>query len=407
MSVVGKQLPVVVIGGGLAGLTTLLALHRAGIPSYLFEQQERVTTPEPSATVSLWSNAARILDRLGAGTRIRLQGLPTLELHIYDAISRSLLRKWDLLKGDLYSHGTEIVPVPRNVLRQILIEMLPPDSVIFGTKFESFVEHGDHVQVKFDKVGDIRASALIGCDGVFSKVRKAMGIHLEPKYAGYTTWRSIVKFSDLEKFPFFTGRELWGAGCRFGTLVVNPDMIYWYRFRYAIANAEPGQIFLRPFRPRLLERFQGWPFLCEDLIRNSNEFDIRRYDVYHWPTLFQWVKGRVTLVGDAAHPVTPNMHQGTCMSIEDAACLAQMIAKYGLQDTQALEMYSATRWRRAQSIVLASKIVGHWGCWEHPLALSFRNLLLTYPFVYWIWLRLLKKNSFDNTVPFTLPFSSL
>jgi hypothetical protein len=81
-----------------------------------------------------------------------------------------------------------------------------------------------------------------------------------------------VNFSDTKNYPFFIGKEYWGAGSRFGTLVVNPDRIYWY----AIANAEPGQIFLRPFRPQLLKRFQGWPYLCEDLIRSSNEFDIRR-----------------------------------------------------------------------------------------------------------------------------------
>ncbi|EME26855.1 Zeaxanthin epoxidase, chloroplastic [Galdieria sulphuraria] len=398
-----KGRPVIIVGGGLAGLTTALALHRAGVRCFVFEQQEELTAVEPSAAVSLWSNASAILDRLGAGTKARMHGMPTLELQIYDVKNRTLLKKWNLLKEHLSYNGTEIVPVPRDILRQILSELLPPDTVFFGAKFQSYLDRGSYVQVRFDKYGEFEGSFLIGCDGVFSKVRKTMGINLEPKYAGYTTWRSIVNFSDTKHFPFFTGKELWGAGSRFGTLVVNPDRIYWY----AIANAAPGQIFLRPFRPQLLQRFQGWPFLCEDLIRNSNEFDIRRYDVYNWPTLGNWTRGRATLVGDAAHPVTPNMHQGTCMSIEDAAYLAQMVSKYGLEDNRALEVYSAVRSRHAQSIVLASRVVGQWGSWQHPAALGARNLLLTYPFIYWIWHKLLKRSNVDFKFPFTLPFTSL
>jgi 2-polyprenyl-6-methoxyphenol hydroxylase-like FAD-dependent oxidoreductase len=272
MLVTGKSRPVIIIGGGLAGLTTALALHRVGIPCVVFEQQEELTAVEPSAAVSLWSNASAILDRLGAGTKARMHGMPTLELEIYDVKKGTLLKKWNLLKEHLYSCSTEIIPVPRDILRQILCEQLPPDTVVFGAKFQSYVDRGSYVQVKLDNLGEINGSFLIGCDGVYSKVRKAMGFHLEPKYAGYTTWRSIVNFSDTKNYPFFIGKEYWGAGSRFGTLVVNPDRIYWY----AIANAEPGQIFLRPFRPQLLKRFQGWPYLCEDLIRSSNEFDIRR-----------------------------------------------------------------------------------------------------------------------------------
>lgn len=89
---------------------------------------------EPSAAASLWSNACAILDRLGAGTKTRLYGMPTLKLEIYDVKNRFLLKQWDLLKGHLNSIGTEIVPVPRDILRQILLELLPPDTVVFGAK---------------------------------------------------------------------------------------------------------------------------------------------------------------------------------------------------------------------------------------------------------------------------------
>jgi hypothetical protein len=89
---------------------------------------------EPSAAVSLWSNASSILDRLGAGTKARLHGMPTLELQIYDVKNHTLLKKWNLLEGHFYSSNTEIIPVPRDVLRQILSELLPPDTVVFGAK---------------------------------------------------------------------------------------------------------------------------------------------------------------------------------------------------------------------------------------------------------------------------------
>jgi 2-polyprenyl-6-methoxyphenol hydroxylase-like FAD-dependent oxidoreductase len=134
MLVTGKSRPVIIIGGGLAGLTTALALHRVGIPCVVFEQQEELTAVEPSAAVSLWSNASAILDRLGAGTKARMHGMPTLELEIYDVKKGTLLKKWNLLKEHLYSCSTEIIPVPRDILRQILCEQLPPDTVVFGAK---------------------------------------------------------------------------------------------------------------------------------------------------------------------------------------------------------------------------------------------------------------------------------
>mmetsp|Transcript_1180 Transcript_1180/g.3659 ORF Transcript_1180/g.3659 Transcript_1180/m.3659 type:complete len:271 (+) Transcript_1180:416-1228(+) len=236
-----------------------------------------------------------------------------------------------------------------------------------------FVQHEDRVDVHFANGDSIEAAILVGADGLYSKVRSRMGLKSSFNYAGYTTWRGVADIGcNLNDFPLQLGREIWGVGKRFGTMLISPGRIYWY----AVANAKPGEIFLRPFREKLLKRFQDWPFKCTELIECTEERDITRYDVQERLQSFPWTNRRVVLIGDAAHPITPNMHQGTCIAIEDGYYLAQMLAEYGVRDTLGLEMYERVRKPRCLEVANRSWKIGRFTQSEHPVACYLRNRLV-------------------------------
>jgi len=195
-------------------------------------------------------------------------------------------------------------------------------------------------------------------------------------YAGYTLFRAVADIEPTDAFPRGLGREIWGPGMRFGTMMVqraaHEDRLYWY----AAVNARENELFLRPFRPALSRRFRGWPYLTQELIEATAEMDILRHDVREYePASFGWTRGRVAVLGNAAHPMTPNLHQSTSMSVEDGFCVAHMVAVHGVEGG-AFEKYERLRKARTLSFVMNSRKVGYVAQMEHPTACQARDFVL-------------------------------
>ena len=176
--------------------------------------------------------------------------------------------------------------------------------------------------------------------------------------------------------PFDLGRltpgETWGRGRRFGQWGMAGGRAYWY------ATAERAR---GPGRPApgpqagLLDLFRGWHAPIEALIEATEEAAILRNDVYDRPPLRRWSVGRVTLLGDAAHPMTPDLGQGACQAIEDAVILADCLA--GSEDiAAALRAYESRRIPRTSRVVRESRRAGTIAQWSNPLACKFREALL-------------------------------
>ena len=212
----------------------------------------------------------------------------------------------------------------------------------------------------------MRGDVLIGADGLNSVVRAAVHGPAPPRYAGCTAWRAVV--------PFDTSRvlagETWGSGNVFGLVPISGSRVYWY----AAMNVPEGGRSPRP-KAELKAVFGRWHAPIGDLIEAADEGSILRNDIYDRPVLKTWGRGRLTLVGDAAHPMTPFMGQGACQALEDAVALGRCLSSGG-DVVAALRDYERQRIPRANAFVTRSRLAGRIARVSNPVLAAIRNAAL-------------------------------
>ncbi len=229
----------------------------------------------------------------------------------------------------------------------------------------TFSEGPDAVDVETNQ-GRIRASALIGADGIHSAVRAQLFGERAPRYAGYTCWRGIAELPD----PAGPGVmfERWGRGRRFGLVPISATRSYFF----ATMNAEAGGVDEADPIETLRQLFGEFGEPVQRLLAATPSEAVLRNDIIDLPPLPSWTRGRVTLLGDAAHAMTPNMGQGACQAIEDGVTLA---ACFDGSVEDALASYEARRRGRALSFVKRSWTLGRIGQWTSPAAVLLRNAI--------------------------------
>ena len=187
-----------------------------------------------------------------------------------------------------------------------------------------------------------------------------------PRYAGCTAWRSVVPFEHER----IRASETWGDGNLFGQVPISGNRVYWY----AAKNCPEGGRSLHA-KQDLRAIFGGWHEPIGDLIEAADESTILRNDIYDRPPLQTWGKGRITLVGDAAHPMTPFLGQGACPALEDAVVLGDCLSNTA--DVPAgLQEYERRRVPRANAFVVRSRWVGQMARVRNPILVAMRNGLL-------------------------------
>jgi len=228
-----------------------------------------------------------------------------------------------------------------------------------------YAQDADSVEVRLDDGTKVHTDLLVGADGLRSRVRAQMVADGEPLYAGYTSWRGVAAAAEL--LPGAETSETWGRGARFGIVPIGHGEVYWF----AVAAAPPGGADT-DVKAELLQRYRGWHAPIQELISATPADRIVRTDITDRPPISRWVDGRVALLGDAAHPMTPNLGQGGCQAIEDAVVLAECLS--GHSDLPAaLAEYQTRRVPRANGIVSASLRVGKMAQWSNPLACRLRD----------------------------------
>lgn len=349
----------IVIGGGIGGLAAAIGLAEAGLEVAVYE---RAAVPgEVGAGLTLWANAVRALEQIGAGAILGPISAPELEGGI---------RRPDgsLIVGMGRRDAAPLaVVVHRAELHAALLAHAGPGSVHFGKTLAAVEQHAAGVRARFADGTSAVADLLIGADGLRSTVRAHLHGDTPPRYAGYTAWRAVVPFDPNRLVP----GELWGRGERFGQVPMRDGRTYWF----AVQTAPEGGRSPNGEQAELLRSFAGWHPSVTALIAAAPAEAIMRHDVYDRPPLARWGTGRLTLLGDAAHPMTPNLGQGACQALEDAAVLARTLR--GAADVPAaLRRYEQLRAARTRSIVLQSRRIGQVAHWRNPLAVGLRTGLL-------------------------------
>ena len=365
-----------IIGGGIGGVSTALALRRFGIDSLIFERAPRPA--EVGAGISLWGNAIAALRAFGAADAVVARGEPMGIGELRTASGR-LLSSSDMADADARLGEPSILLHRADLLEALLGALGTTDptapfgsgraAVHFGHRFTGLEQDGAGVTASFENGRRERGDVLIGADGINSAVRAAIIGDGPARYSGYTCWRAVADVpADLVPARYVC--EYWGRGQRFGITRIGRGRVYWY----ATQNAAPEG---RDASPRaahehLRALFSAW---CEPIPRVVELTDpgaIIRNDIVDRPPRRGWSKGRAVLIGDAAHPTTPNVGQGACMAIEDALVLARLLAGHA-DPREAVPGFEAIRYPRTAAITNVSWRLGRVGQWGSPLLCAVRD----------------------------------
>ncbi|MDG4839516.1 FAD-dependent oxidoreductase [Micromonospora sp. WMMD967] len=355
----------VVVGGGIGGLSAALALHRHGWRVTVLERAAELR--EVGAGLSLMANAVRGLDALGLGPALRDGGHGEAPGGIRDRHGRWLSRvdATEMVR----QLGTTALGVHRATLHRTLREALPASSLHTDATVEHVESGPDHAEVRYQGPHGpqtLRADLVVGADGLRSRVRAQLWPrHPGPVYAGSTAWRAAIAFPDPVPAAI-----TWGPGAEFGMVPIGDGQLYWY----AALNAPPGGHALDELAA-LRERFGDWHDPIPALMAATPPGVVLRNDIHHLAApLPTYVRGRVALLGDAAHAMTPNLGQGAGQAIEDAVVLGAVCSAGATAVPAALAAYDEQRRPRSQAVARASFIAGRFGQQlRNPIAVAVRD----------------------------------
>lgn len=343
----------IVIGGGIGGLTAAAALGSRGWTVRLLE---RAPTLEPVGSgLAMMPNALRALDTLGIGDRVR--GLATFA---GDGGVRRPGGGWlsrTSAEAAAERFGDPTVVMPRATLVDLLRDLLDPAELHLGVTVESASPDGTVATA----AGEERADLVVAADGIGSRVRSSLFPgHPEPRYTGLTAWRLLAE--DPHRTGAFS--ETWGRGLVFGVNPIAEGRVYCY----ATAPAPAGTT-APDERRELLRLFGTWHDPIPELLARADPAGILRNDIYHLPRpLPAFHRDRLVLLGDAAHPMTPNLGQGACQAIEDAVTLAWAVTAGG-----GPAAYTAARLDRTTKIMATSRRISRLTRSTGPLATALRD----------------------------------
>jgi 2-polyprenyl-6-methoxyphenol hydroxylase-like FAD-dependent oxidoreductase len=320
---------------------------------------ERAPRIDPiGAGLTLFANAMGALDRLGMREPIAVQGAPAKRSAILTWEGRELARvPRDLLEGTIAIHRADLQ-------RELAAAA---GEVRLGAEITAVEQHDDGVVARGADGSEERGDLLVGADGLSSVIRSAI-VDVRPRYAGHTAWRGV------SAVPVERGRltESWGVGERFGLIDIGRGHTYWF----ATKNAPEGEADEPDGKKaEILRRFSGWHEPIAAIAGSADEATILRNDVYYLEPLPRWSKGRVVLVGDAAHATTPGVGQGAAQAIEDAVVLAGRLTRHGDLET-ALSEYEALRRPRTQAVLKLSRRADRAAQLASPLGWRLRNAVV-------------------------------
>ena len=353
---------ILIIGAGIGGLATAIALQQARFEAEIYENASALRGI--GAGISLWSNATSVLEKLG------LLDEAVSKSAVFNAVKILNERGELLLQTNIGNYSTPSICIHRADLIDLLQRKCVPGTIHLGKTFERFEQTETNVIAFFADGTSASADVLIGADGIHSCVRAQIKGDAKPVYRGYAVWRSTVEF-DAAGLDLDSPSETFGAGKRVGLVPIGKNRFYWYA-----TNNQPENSILQSDerKTQLLDFFHDWHAPIPQIIAATGADEILHNDCYDRLPEHGWSTGRVCLIGDAAHPTTPNMGQGGCMALEDAIVLTKCLQN-SAEASEAFWEFEAQRFARTKFITERSLMLGRVGQWQNPLAIFLRDTL--------------------------------
>jgi 2-polyprenyl-6-methoxyphenol hydroxylase-like FAD-dependent oxidoreductase len=302
-------------GAGIAGLATGIALRQAGLDVEIFERAPDLR--EIGAGLMIWPNGARSLQALG----IEIDAVTIRHMSVCTWRGRQV--NGNPLESVAARFGFEPVFVHRADLQATLARSFGTEALHFNAAVSGFKQRGTEVQILMRDGTAAAGDLLVGADGLRSPVRQELLEDGDPVYLGSTIWRGVVDSHGIS-LPPGHGFDWVGRGSEFVAFPLLHDRMYWSGVIKQQRGEKPGP---NGHKGDLLHHFSDWAEPIPALIAATADAAILRNDMYDRPPAQRWSQGQVTLVGDAAHPMTPNAGQGACQALEDAVALADSIKR--------------------------------------------------------------------------------
>ena len=337
---------ILIAGGGIGGLTASIGLARLGHDVQVLEQASKLRPV--GAGIGLQPNAMQALSFFGLDEAVAARGRAATGASLKYSDGKPV-RSFDFAQ-----HAARYGYLPLTIHRAALLDVLlaaatkEKVNVRFAQRIRSFTNARDGVAVTTEAGHSFMAQALVGADGINSRVRAQLWGKRPKRYSGYVCWRGIVTDPDLVA-AVENIHEVWGRGARFGYMRCSESQVYWFATK-TTAHSESQPEDWR-------SNFHGWPDPIPRLIESGPADRIAFNDISDHKPIFPWAKGRVTLLGDAAHAMTPNFGQGGAQAIEDAVILSRAVEKLGDLES-AFRSYEKYRHPRTKGFVNASRSFG-------------------------------------------------
>jgi salicylate hydroxylase len=354
---------VIVAGGGIGGLTAALALARRGFRVTVLEQAQRLE--EAGAGIQLSPNATRTLIELGLDGALRPLAVAPSALHVMNATSGREIVRMPLGEFAEHRYGAPFWLIHRADLLGALADAASRQlgiTVKLDRQVQDFVVHPNGLTVSAltaTGIADERGFAVLAADGLWSPLRRQLGDRVPPRFTGRAAWRGSVAARDVRPEFREPAVHLWiapnahlvhypvRAGHLINIVVIAADP------KVDRNNASPNRGTITT-RADLLSSLSddGWAMPARTLIRLPDAW--QKWPLYDRRPLKRWSDGAAALLGDAAHPMLPYLAQGAAMAIEDAAVVADCLARRPDDPARALRAYCAARQGRTRKVQLAS-----------------------------------------------------
>ncbi|NND99495.1 MAG: NAD(P)-binding protein [Pirellulaceae bacterium] len=313
---------VLIVGGGIGGLATALGLHRIGCDVQVLEKAPSFT--DMGAALSLWSNGIYALNQLAVADRVLQHGSDALRFCDVRNRDGRLIRQVDWDRPRRLT-GFPTVAVHRARLIDALADPIR-DRIHHASECCRIDLARDHVDVECQDGRAFNGDLLIAADGIHSAIRQLMFPDVHPSYQGYVAFRALVDRSQIAETTNKWQLTLANGG-QFGCVPINNQQAYWFGTKNvseseAVCSMTPDAI-----HAEAAEHFASWHDRVGRIVAATSPAQVLRTPIYDLPTLDWWCRGRMTLTGDAAHAMTPNLGQGACQAIEDAVVLTRMVQR--------------------------------------------------------------------------------